>query len=100
VHELQPGDTLDDRLAITAGFGSGECNMGVIIDGGDRADPWVPPDQDFHCMEHVVGARNGAWLISAAKPYVESSPIALFEVSPTGVSRVDVPDTWILPLSP
>jgi subtilisin family serine protease len=91
---------LDGKLAVSAGFDSGECSSGVVIVDGDRAELWVPPDEDVRCMEHVVGIRNGAWVISAANPYAERSPIALFEVSSAGASRVDVPDTWVLALSP
>ena len=46
---------LGDDLAISAGFGSGECNSGVLLDLGDGLDAWVPPISEVDCNESLLG---------------------------------------------
>jgi hypothetical protein len=90
---------LDGDLAVNAGFGSGECNSHVVLIGSDGSEQWVPPTAELRCMEHVAGIRNGAWLISAANPYVGRAA-GWFEVTPSGSTPIDLPDGWLSVLVP
>ncbi len=91
-----------DHLAISAGFGSGECNGHVLVMAPDgTVERWVPPLAEVDCNEWVVGVRNGTWLVQAANPYVDRDfPTALFEVTPTGARQVDLPAVWVMLLTP
>jgi hypothetical protein len=95
-----PAVPVDGNLAVTVRYGPGECNAHVVIVGADGTDHWVPSVEEVRCNEYVLGARDGAWLMIATNPYIKASPMALFEVSPTGDSRVDLPNGWVLPLDP
>lgn len=92
---------LGDDLAISAGFGSGECNSGVLLDLGDGLDAWVPPISEVDCNEVLLGTRNDAWLVAASNPYVGFDyPVRTFEVTPTDSWALPIPDSWVVPLQP
>ncbi len=93
---------LGGHLAIDAGFGSGECNVHVLVgDPTGIIERWVPPVAEVSCNEWVVGVRDGAWSIQAANPYVDRDfPIALFDVTPEGAAQVELPVTWAISLTP
>lgn len=93
---------LADHLAISAGFGSGECNGHVLVMAPDgTVERWVPPLAEVDCNEWVVGIRNGTWLVQAANPYVDRDfPIALFEVTPNGARQIDLPAASVMQLTP
>jgi hypothetical protein len=92
---------LGDDLAISAGFGSGECNSGVLLDLGRELGTWVPPVSDVDCNESLVGTRNNAWIITASNPYVGPDfPIRTFEVTPTDSKDIPIPGSWPVPLRP
>ena len=92
---------LGDNLAISAGFGSGECNSGVLLDLGQGLDAWVPPVSDVDCNESLLGTRNNAWLVTASNPYVGFDfPIRTFEVTPTESTTIPIPTGWVVPLQP
>ena len=93
---------LGDHLAIDAGFGSGECNVHVlVVDPDGTVERWVPPVDEVRCNEWIVGVRDGTWLIQAANPYVgHDFPIALFEVTLAGARQIDLPAVWAMSLTP
>ena len=90
----------DGGLAISAGFGAGECNSGIVLIGSDGVEVWVPPIAAVDCNESIIGIRNGAVLIVARNPYVMADPRAVFELLPTGTTVVDIPDGSVRQLVP
>ena len=81
---------LGTAVALDASHGEGECETAVEVVAGTTWQPAEGPP----CNAHLVGVREGAWLVLARSgPSLVShnQPGTLYEVAPDGTSRALTP---------